>query len=159
MGHLDSCRVNRLGRDTWTLATLIGMNDEWMNDPKMFSDFYENLQKWSSGGKEFAIFRKSAKNVFYRKKNPNSSFKIRGFCEKKMFFKFAEILLTLSSAKRKFFSFSRFTKNFFNRKISQLQLSKLGVMWKKMFRNLLKLPVIISLKIIRRISAKKIKLF
>ena len=45
--NVDSCRVNRLGRDTWTLAELMGMmmNDEWwmMNDPKSCSDFDENF--------------------------------------------------------------------------------------------------------------------
>ena len=51
-------------------------------DQKSFSDFYENLQKWSLGEKKFANFGKSAKNFFLLEKNPTSSFKIGGIFEK-----------------------------------------------------------------------------
>ena len=58
---------------------LVGMNDEWMNDdPKMFSDFYENLQKWSLDRKNLPYFGKSAKNFFLPEKNPTSSLKKNG---------------------------------------------------------------------------------
>ena len=60
------------------------MNEWWMNDEKkMFSDFYENLQKWSLGEKKFANFGKSWKNFFLLEKNPTSSFKIGGILGKK----------------------------------------------------------------------------
>ena len=58
------------------------MNDD--DDPKNFSDFYENLQKWSLDRKNLPYFGKSAKNFFLPEKNPTSIFKIGGIFEKKI---------------------------------------------------------------------------
>ena len=63
---------------------------------KSFSDFYENLQKWSLDRKNLPYFGKSAKNFFLPEKNPTSSFKIRGILKKKMFRKFLETSVKIS---------------------------------------------------------------
>ena len=63
---------------------------------KSFSDFYENLQKWSLDRKNLPYFGKSAKNFFLLEKNPTSSFKIGGIFGKKMFRKSFETSLIIS---------------------------------------------------------------
>ena len=52
-------------------------------DRKSFSDFYENLQKWSLDRKNLPYFRIPAKN-FLLEKNPTSISKIGGILEKKI---------------------------------------------------------------------------
>ena len=63
---------------------------------KSFSDFYENLQKWSLDRKNLPYFGKSAKNFFLLEKNPTSIFKIGGILGKKMFRKFLETSVIIS---------------------------------------------------------------
>ena len=50
---------------------------------KKFSDFAQNLCRRSSGDINVRKFGKSAKNFFYREKNPTSTFKKWGFFGRK----------------------------------------------------------------------------
>merc|ERR1712208_126684 len=81
--------------------------------------------------KKKANFRKYAKNFFYRKKNPTSSFKIGGFCSHKMFFKLAEILLIISSEKEKFLVLPVFRTTFSIGKKSNFNFQNRGYFVKK----------------------------
>ena len=65
--------------------------------PKRFSDFAQNLFRWSLGDINVRKFGKSVKNFFYREKNPTSIFKKWGyFCRKKRFSDFSQIFVRWS---------------------------------------------------------------
>ena len=113
---------------------------------KSFSDFYENLQKWSLGEKKIANFGKSEKNFFLPEKNPTSSFKIGGILGKKMFRNFYENLQKWSLGEKKFANFGKSEKNFFLPEKNPTSSFKIGgIFGKKMFRKSFETSHIISL--------------
>ena len=73
---------------------------------------------------------KICEKLFLSEKNPTSIFKIGGILQKKMFRKFIETSVIISLSKGYSTYFTKKFKNFFKWKKIQLEISKLGILWK-----------------------------
>ena len=110
-----------------------------------FSDFNENLQKWSLERKNLPYFGKSAKNFFLLEKNPTLSWKIGGIFGQKMFRNFYENLQKYSLDRKNLPYFGKSAKNFLLEKNPTSSFKIGGIFRKKMFLKSFETSLIISL--------------